>query len=90
MHRLLLVAALVLAGAAAARADCAGTSETKHKFSNADKPDTFVVESFGPRCDDARVLIYVKSEPQAGARSTSACSATTAPSRNRPPRCKPR
>jgi hypothetical protein len=54
----LLTIALALIAPALA-ADCAGRAEKKVRFSNNAVPDTFVVESFGKTCADAKVLIYV-------------------------------
>jgi hypothetical protein len=45
-------------------AGCAGIAERKLVFSNRAAMDTFVVESFGPRCEDARVVIYLKTPEQ--------------------------
>jgi hypothetical protein len=51
-----------LAFAALANAQpCIGSAEKKLKFSNGAAPDTFVVESFGPRCAGAKLIIYIKS-----------------------------
>lgn len=62
MNRLLIsVAALLAATAPALAAGCNGIVEKQLKFSSADKPDTFVVESFGDRCQNARIIIYVKT-----------------------------
>jgi hypothetical protein len=62
MNRLLIaLAALLAATAAAQAAGCNATVEKQLKFSSADKPDTFVVESFGDQCKDARLVIYVKT-----------------------------
>lgn len=41
--------------------NCDGSVEVKRKFSNAATADTFVVESFGQNCRDAKLLIYVKT-----------------------------
>jgi len=62
MNRVLLaLAALMAAAAPVSAAGCNGTVEKQLKFSSADKPDTFVVESVGDRCKDARIFIYVKT-----------------------------
>ena len=62
MNRLLTaIAALIAAAAPAFAAGCDGMVEKQLKFSSANKPDTFVVESFGDRCTDARLVIYVKT-----------------------------
>jgi hypothetical protein len=58
--RALVFLALALIGSASGwAADCAGRAEKKVRFSNNAVPDTFVVESFGKTCADAKVLIYV-------------------------------
>jgi hypothetical protein len=62
MNRLLMaLAALLAATAPVLAAGCNGTVEKQLKFSSADKPDTFVVESFGDTCKHARLVIYVKT-----------------------------
>jgi len=62
MNRLLTaLAALFAAAAPAYAAGCNGMVEKQLKFSSADKADTFVIESFGERCPDARLIIYVKT-----------------------------
>lgn len=63
MRTLIIALALqiIFAGAAWA-APCNGVAERQLKFSSAEKPDTFVVESFGADCRSARLVIYVKSE----------------------------
>jgi hypothetical protein len=62
MNRLLIaLAALLAATAPVLAAGCNGTVEKQLKFSSADKPDTFVVESFGDTCKHARLVIYVKT-----------------------------
>jgi hypothetical protein len=53
----------VLTGAAFAQT-CNGTATKTMKFSNGAAPDTFVVESFGRNCIDARLLIYIKTAEQ--------------------------
>jgi hypothetical protein len=45
-------------------ADCGGRAEKKVRFSNNAVADTFVVESFGKTCTDAKVLIYVTTAEQ--------------------------
>jgi len=45
-----------------AHAACNGSVEKQQIFSDAQKPDTFVVESFGDTCDHARLIIYLKSD----------------------------
>lgn len=56
MRRVLfaLVATFGVAESDIALAACNGTTETKLNFSSVEKPDTFVVESFGAHCADAR------------------------------------
>jgi hypothetical protein len=61
----MLVLFSAIACAAFANAQpCIGSAEKKFKFSNGAAPDTFVVESFGPRCADAKFVIYMKSAEQ--------------------------
>lgn len=57
-NSLLLTVALALCGPSLA-ADCNGRAEKKVRFSNNAVADTFVVESFGKTCADARVTVYV-------------------------------
>jgi hypothetical protein len=62
MNRMLTaLAALLATTAQALAAGCNGMVEKQLKFSSPDKPDTFMVESFGDRCNDARLIIYVKT-----------------------------
>jgi hypothetical protein len=42
-------------------AGCNAAVEKKMPFSKADALDTFVVESVGDRCEDARIFIYAKT-----------------------------
>lgn len=60
-HVIIAIAAFLATTASAFAAGCNGMVEAKLLFSTADKPDTFVVESFGERCPDARLVIYVKT-----------------------------
>lgn len=58
--RVLVVAAIFFAWIAPAfAAYCNGRAEKKVRFSNNAVPDTFVVESFGKTCAEAKVVIYV-------------------------------
>ncbi len=62
MNRVLIgLAALTVAAAPVSAAGCNGAVEKQLKFSSADKPDPFMIESFGDRCKDARLVIYVKT-----------------------------
>jgi hypothetical protein len=51
----------VLMAAAEGHAACDAKAEAKHRFSSAEQPDIFIVESFGASCADARLLIYVRT-----------------------------
>lgn len=44
-----------------AQAACNGAVEKNMVFSDPEKPDTFVVETWGETCKTARLLIYVKN-----------------------------
>jgi hypothetical protein len=52
-----LILSLIFAGPALA--DCGGRAEKKVRFSNNAVADTFVVESYGKTCADAKAVIYV-------------------------------
>jgi hypothetical protein len=60
-HAFIAIAAFLATTASTLAAGCNGTIEKPLKFSSPDKPDTFVVESFGDTCKDARLAIYVKT-----------------------------
>jgi hypothetical protein len=61
MNRILTALLALIAAAPAYAAGCNGMVEKQLKFSSADTPDTFVIESFGDRCVGARLVIYVKT-----------------------------
>lgn len=61
MRILTIIFGLMAFAGPALAANCDGSVEVKRKFSNAAAPDTFIVESFGPNCADAKVLIYMKT-----------------------------
>jgi hypothetical protein len=64
MRRVVLfLMSLAITGPALAQ-PCLGTAGKKFKFSNRAAPDAFVVEAFGPRCADAKVVIYIKTAEQ--------------------------
>jgi hypothetical protein len=60
--RALVVFVLAALTAIPAHAACNGSIEKKQVFSDPQKPDTFVVETFGETCAAARLLIYVRNE----------------------------
>lgn len=59
MRAFAVLAGLMLLAAPAMAAGCNGAAQVKQKFSNAAAADTFVVESFGATCADAKVLVYL-------------------------------
>lgn len=57
--RFLMCLSLAAVFAAPSMAECYGKVEKKVRFSNNATPDTFIVESFGKDCANAKVVIYV-------------------------------
>lgn len=60
MRAIISLIAFVFA-AMPAHAACNGSIEKNMIFSDPEKPDTFMIETWGDKCDSARLVIYVKN-----------------------------